>query len=421
MTTASIVQAGSDRSVQPRIALFSRHGCAPLAAALAQHGHQAVVFSEADALRNAIVQAPFDLVLHDDDLAAVVSDGACTMVSLGPLIRDQAKGLDGAWETIVALAVALAQSNARCRSLEHTVQGIRTGSALVGRSAVMRRLMSTISRAAHGDATILIEGAQGTGKSLVARMIHCQSRRSHRPLVALEAATTTVEALSMALGEAGDTTAILEGVERLPAAAQAALVRHLKERGAEPGPRIITTTSAHLPELVARGGFREDLLYRLHTLPIRLPTLRERTEDIAPLAMAFAAASTASAKVTFTTTAIAQLESMPWPGNVAQLEAVVHRAVLLAGGGTIDREHVMAPPPAAPTPASGNNQRSSTPAEDEERPTEESILPFEQEEQRMLARALSATKGNVRRAAQLLGIGRATLYRKIQQYQLRLQ
>jgi DNA-binding NtrC family response regulator len=420
MTTAFIAQTGSNRSVGARVALFSRRDCALLVAALAQHGHQPAVFAEPEALRSSMLETPFDLVLHDDDLAMAIGDPGCPLVPLGSMALDPGKGLDSGWETVLQLAVALAQSHARCRDLERTVEGIHTGNALVGRSAVMRRLVGTISRAAHSDATILIEGAPGTGKSLVARMVHCQSRRSKHPLVALDAATTTSEALGKVLGEASATTLILEGVERLPAAAQAALVRHLKERSPTAGPRIVVTTSAHLPELVARGGFREDLLYRLHALPIRLPTLRERTEDIAPLALAFASTCASAAKVTLTPAAISQLEAMPWPGNVAQLEAVVHRAVLLAGGGPIDREHVAAPVPAAPAAAGAAAKPTSTTVDDE-RPTEESILPFEQEEQRMLSRALSATKGNVRRAAQLLGIGRATLYRKIQQYQLRLQ
>jgi DNA-binding NtrC family response regulator len=113
---------------------------------------------------------------------------------------------------------------------------------------------------------------------------------------------------------------------------------------------------------------------------------------------------------------------MNWPGNVAQLEAVVRRAAALAAGTVIDREHllsqaqpIVAPSAAAPT---GPVAREST---EEGELTEASIRPFEEEEQELLSRALRATKGNVRRAAQLLGIGRATLYRKIQQYRLRLQ
>jgi DNA-binding NtrC family response regulator len=115
------------------------------------------------------------------------------------------------------------------------------------------------------------------------------------------------------------------------------------------------------------------------------------------------------------------LESMQWPGNVAQLEATIRRGQMLAGGAPIDRDQLMAPassgaaPTAAPAASATGNAKA-----DEVELTEDCIRPFEDEEKFLLGRALQATKGNVRRAAQLLGIGRATLYRKIQQYHLRL-
>ncbi|MFM1872617.1 MAG: hypothetical protein RL398_2039, partial [Planctomycetota bacterium] len=120
--------------------------------------------------------------------------------------------------------------------------------------------------------------------------------------------------------------------------------------------------------------------------------------------------------------AVNLLVSMNWPGNVAQLEAVVRRAAALAAGSVIDREHLLsqAQPVVTPSAAAPTSQASRETPEDGEL-TEASIRPFEEEEQELLSRALRATKGNVRRAAQLLGIGRATLYRKIQQYRLRLQ
>ncbi len=430
MNTALIARAGAPTSTKARVALVTRHDGTAFSTSLGRHGHEAVTFGDVASLQQASAQSPFDLVLHDDDLADTIGDCGCPTVPLGPALQASVDSAGrnpeaGGWETVLALAVALAQSNARCRDLERTVDGIHTGNALIGRSAVMRRLAGTIARAADSDATILIEGPQGAGKSLVARMVHCKSRRANRPLLAIDAAATTAETLAKALEDVRESTLIVEDVDRLPTACQSALVRHLKERSSTSAgqPRIVATTSAHLPELVARGAFREDLFYRLHALPIQVPSLRERADDIVLLATAIANAGLVATKVSLTPAAITHLESMSWPGNVAQLESTVRRAVVLAGGGTVDREHVSAPAATSPVTASQGavGKTSRRQEEREEAPTEESILPFEQEEQRMLARALSATKGNVRRAAQLLGIGRATLYRKIQQYQLRLQ
>jgi DNA-binding NtrC family response regulator len=321
---------------------------------------------------------------------------------------------------MAALAAWLRDVRVRCAELEQLVAGLRDGSVLVGRSPVMRRLGDALRRAADNDATLLIEGQTGTGKSLAARVVHCKSRRCGLPLVTAEGETVDAEALTKLLEESSNTTMIIENVDRLPAASQAVLVRHLKERArASTGtlrPRVIATSSNHLPELVARGAFREDLYYRLNVFPLRMPALRERTEDIGLLAQTFLQPGGAS-RAGFTASALILLESMPWPGNVAQLESTIRRAAVLAGGAPIDRTHLLGPTTGVNAPLEAKVESTST---EEQGVTEEMIRPFEEEEQLLLARALRATGGNVRRAAQLLGIGRATLYRKIQQYRLRL-
>jgi DNA-binding NtrC family response regulator len=254
--------------------------------------------------------------------------------------------------------------------------------------------------------------------------VHCKSRRCGLPLATVECESVDADALARLLEESSNTTLILENIDRLPAAAQAVLVRHLKERpragSGSARPRVIATTANHLPELVARGAFREDLYYRLNVFPLRMPAVRERTEDVGLLAQTFLQASVASGaspRAGFTASALILLESMSWPGNVAQLESTIRRATVQAGGGPIDRTHLLAPTTGVTAPLEAKAEATSTQEDDV---TEEMIRPFEEEEQLLLARALRATGGNVRRAAQLLGIGRATLYRKIQQYRLRL-
>jgi DNA-binding NtrC family response regulator len=240
------------------------------------------------------------------------------------------------------------------------------------------------------------------------------------------------ETLQRSITEAKGTTLLIEDVDQMPAPAQQILVRFLKERGSrlttDGAPaRIIATTSAHMPELVARGAFREDLYYRLHSYPIVVPSLKERTEDITLLAESILqqlSGSMSQRPAGFTPSGRTMLESMPWPGNVAQLENVVRRAFLQAGGAAIDERHLSLPALAAAPVVSAAIAASSAAAvaEDVEAEVDEdSIRPFEDEEKVLLSRALRATRGNVRRAAQLLGIGRATLYRKIQQFKLRLQ
>ncbi|HEX6812246.1 MAG TPA: sigma 54-interacting transcriptional regulator [Planctomycetota bacterium] len=433
MTTALHGKNGS-LTAKARVALVSRSGSNHLAAVIMRSGHE--VWECGDWTGFAKANVPVDLVLYDEDLShELPSDLSVPAL----LVTDRTSGaparhfglaspaaIESALEPLLAFAVELSQSVSRCRELERLFEGVRSGEVLVGNSPVMRRLQSSLRRAADCDATVLIEGPRGSGKSLAARAIHCKSRRSDRPILVLSCGETQAEALSQAIDASRSTTLVLEDIDRLPVQAQAILVRHLKERSAThvgSAPRLVATTSAHLPELVAKGAFREDLYYRLHALPILVPALRERVEDIALIAESILEANSLQAgrpHQEFTAAARQLLESVPWAGNVAQLELVVRRAMVQAGGGPIDRDHLLAPPTGTVTQSAAAPSTARVDAGVGEL-TEDLIRPFEEEEQLLLSRALRATKGNVRRAAQLLGIGRATLYRKIQQYRLRLQ
>ncbi len=411
---------------------------------LGQAGHDVARADSPETACASIAEQVPDLVMVDlgmsEEVAAVCVDldvpfcqlgaGAsnCHPESLGAFPLSV---VGDACAVLVDLLLDREQIRRRTQQLEGLLSGLRDGSALVGRSPVMRRLQTTLSRAADGDATVLVEGARGAGKSMAARVIHCKSRRSNKSIVVHSGAEFDADSLQRSLNQAKGTTLLIEDVEQMPAAGQQALVRFLKERSSRPTSdgapaRVIATTSAHLPELVARGAFREDLYYRLHAYPIVVPSLRERTEDIALLAESFLdqlTASTGQRPVGFTPAARTMIESMPWPGNVAQLENVVRRAFVVAGGAAIDDRHLTMPAVAS-LPAAGlalPTNATSRAANEDEQIREDSIRPFEDEEKRILGRALKATGGQVRKAAQLLGIGRATLYRKIQQFHLPLR
>jgi DNA-binding NtrC family response regulator len=437
MTTALLGNQGNIE-MRARVALISTAGMRDdVAASIARSGHEIVSFDDWSAFIDAAVESTMDLILFDGEHAVGLPrdlsvpsvqvgerrDGA-PVASLGCL---PAAAFEAALDPLLRIANELRGTMARCRDLERLVAGMRTGSALVGRSVAMRRLQTALSRAADTDATVLIEGPRGAGKSLVARIVHCKSRRSGRPIEVVACERLEAESLVRALEAGRSTTMVLEDIDSLPAAAQSVLVRHLKERNpARPGgaPRLIATTSAHLPELVAKGAFREDLYYRLHAFPIVVPALRERAEDVLMIAESILEAAVWPNGKThqgFTPAARTLLASMQWPGNIGQLEATVLRAHALAGGGPIDRDHLLSPPPTAAVSSASEGAVGRRGDDAEAMLDEDAIRPFEEEEQTILSRALRATRGNVRRAAQLLGIGRATLYRKIQQYKLRLQ
>ena len=413
---------------------------------LGDHGYT-VNHATPDAVASALSNRDVDVVLIDTStsepttaIAAVreASPASCVVAVCAPAVLDHlvemlASGAtDFVLQPIEAIAVrtlttvnqALSQTRL-ARENRRMLQRLATEqptSGLIGCSAPHRRMLGAISRAAESDATVLVEGKPGSGKSTVVETIHRGSRRAHRPLIVRSAEGLGADGLELAVQEAHTGVLVLEDIDRLPADAQSRLVRFLKDRreGVRNGEaRLIATTNARLPELVARGVFREDLFYRINVLPIGVPSLSERRDDVALLAHHFlktAAENTGVDQHGFTPAALTLLEATSYANNIAQLNVAIQRAHALAGSNPIDRQHLGATdavPAAAPT--------AHTRVEEAETSVDEAdIKPFKDEEKRLLSRALRATGGNVRRAAQLLRIGRATLYRKIQSYRLRL-
>ena len=242
--------------------------------------------------------------------------------------------------------------------------------ALLTQDPGMIRLLSTIEAVASSQATVLIQGESGTGKELLARFIHNRSPRAHRPFIALNCAALPdglleselfghergafTGAVIKKIGKfemAHTGTLLLDEISEMNLTLQAKLLRVLQERevdrigGRDPvsvNIRVIATTNRALYQEVEQGRFREDLYYRLNVFPVTVPPLRERAVDIPLLARNFVGQSAMRnglTQPTLSDSASAHLQRLAWKGNVRELENVMERAVLLAGGGPILPEH----------------------------------------------------------------------------------
>jgi DNA-binding NtrC family response regulator len=305
---------------------------------------------------------------------------------------------------------------------------------IIGRSRAMQEVFGLIRRVASSQASVLITGESGTGKELVARAIHAHSPRGSRPFVAVNCAAIPETLLESDLFgyrrgaftdaktdkpglfvEAGGGTLFLDEIGELPLTLQPKLLRALQEREIRPlgatkservDVRLITATNRHLEKRLKEGRFREDLFYRLNVIHIHLPSLRDRNEDVLPLAEHFLTRSAERAGkpiAGFKESAKKILLAYSWPGNVRELENVVERAVALAEGDIVTAEDL---PPAM---RERKNQDRLTSALMQG-------LTLVELEREYIQRVLEAEGGNKTRAAQRLGLDRKTLYRKLEEY-----
>jgi DNA-binding NtrC family response regulator len=296
---------------------------------------------------------------------------------------------------------------------------------MIGSSAPMVEIYKTVVRVAPHDLTIVIEGETGTGKELVARMIHRFSDRANQPFVpvdcgaiaptlleselfgAMRGAYTGADRDRAGVFEAAHRgTAFLDEIGDIDLNFQLKLLRFLQEKeirpvgAARPKPvdvRVIAATNRDLRKLVEAGKFREDLWHRLNVVRIELPPLRERRGDIPLLARFFLNQYNArySKEVKLVESGIKTMQEFTWPGNVRQLQHLIERLTILAPGERIDAEAV---------------RDALRAMEDRDQPVE--TLAEAEEEQ--IRKVLAATGGNKSRAAQILGIERKTLYRKLE-------
>ncbi len=310
--------------------------------------------------------------------------------------------------------------------------------ALVAQSAAMREVLAAARRVGPTDATVLLLGESGTGKSQVARFVHYHSRRAAGPLVEVHCAalpdtllegelfgyekgafTGATRRSGGHLAAADQGTLFLDEIGEIPPATQVKLLRFLQERRFVPlgsteerrvDARVVAATNRDLEAAVRAGAFREDFYYRLNVFAIRVPALRERPEDVLPISERFLEARGAAGRLT--PGARARLRAHPWPGNVRELENALERALILAGDGDVREEHLAAPAPAhGALAAPGRGPRVG-----------DVLVPgfdLDAFERDLVAAALERAGGNKAAAARLLGITRRRLYSRLESLGLR--
>src|SRR5579883_2650396 len=284
---------------------------------------------------------------------------------------------------------------------------------LLGRSPVMQQLREMIGRVARSQAPVHIYGESGTGKELVARLIHESGARAEGPFVPVNCGAIPTELMQSAEGG----TLFLDEVADLPLHMQVKLLRLVQEKTVRPvgesreeavDVRILSATHKNLADLVAEGRFREDLFYRINVIELRVPSLRERPEDIPVLADAILARLCRRMKLEPTQLspeAMEALQRYPFPGNVRELENVLERALTLSTGGVITPEHVKLRAVARPvtpdiTVSLPTNGKAALGAQ------------LEDIERDAIVKALAKTRYNKTAAAKLLGMSfRALRYR----------
>jgi DNA-binding NtrC family response regulator len=426
-----------------------------------QMGHQAQEASDGAQAIAALQSEAFDLVVTDlrmpnQDGFAVVRRARelpartpTVVLTASASISDCVEAMQaGAFNFLVKplnrdelrRVVSSALAAARPQATEDLPTGAgQPQAALIGASPLLRRCLDVVDNVAPTDATVLLLGESGTGKEVVARLIHAFSPRAAGPFVAVDCA-----ALPEALAEselfghakgafAGNTeaqpgrfveadrgTLLLDDVTALPFAVQGKLLRVLQDRAVKPmgdarihqvNTRVLAATNQDPEALVREGKFRADLFFRLNVVPITLPALRERTEDIPRLAEHFItlACRRTGKNVKFSEAALVTLQLYDWPGNVRELENMVERLVIMSATDTIGVNDL---PTQVRTPsarlAAVAAAATGTPGDHIDLAATLSRI-----EAALIARAMKAANGNKTRAAEALGLNRTTLIDKL--------
>jgi two-component system NtrC family response regulator len=308
-------------------------------------------------------------------------------------------------------------------------------SNIIGTDPKILRVLEMIGRVAPTEASVLITGESGTGKELIAEALHRNSRRKNGPFVkvnlgGISATLFESEMFGHVRGAFTDArqdrrgrfelsdggTIFLDEIGELDASSQVKLLRVLQDRTFEVlgssrprtvDVRVVAATNRTLHEMVQRGEFREDLLYRLNLINIHLPPLRDRRGDIPPLANHFLRLANEAYRTdveSLSARATEWLKSQTWPGNIRQLRQTIDRAVLIRGGRELDVDDFFATRDAG----SADTRDIALP--------DAGTITLDEMEKRMIVKCMKHYDGNVSRAAEALGISRAALYRRLEKY-----
>jgi two-component system, NtrC family, response regulator AtoC len=309
---------------------------------------------------------------------------------------------------------------------------------IVGNSKLIKHIFKLIERVANNDIPVLIQGASGTGKELIAKAIHDNGDRKNRKFIDVNCAAipenlleselfgheqgSFTDAKSRHIGkfeQAENGTLFLDEIGEMPPTIQVKLLRILQEKtivrvgGTEKikiNCRIITATNKNLKEEIKKGNFREDLYYRVSVFPINVPTLKERFDDILLLVPHFLKKYSANDHPkTVSPKAMKLLLNYSWPGNIRELENVIYRATILADGNEITLNDL---------PADLHYKRASDKDSSLKEILGSKVISYEKIEKEIYKHALRVDEGNITKAAKDLGIGRTTFYRKLRKHNL---
>jgi len=333
----------------------------------------------------------------------------------------------------VKCALERKQQNEENNTLRRALETMSGSASPIFRSAAMQEVVRTVERIAPSDVGILITGESGTGKEVIADLVHALSPRSKGRIIKINCAALPRELIESELfgsvkgaftgahsdreglfRQAEDGTLLLDEISEMPVDTQSKLLRVLQDQEVRPvggktsyktNCRILASTNRKPEAAIKDGKLREDLFYRISTISVHLPPLRDRRDDIVPLANAFLKRFAAQANRElngFKPDAIDRLTAFDWPGNIRQLQNEIQRAVLLCEGGEVSAADL----------SISNAQTSAAPSGEQD--TNFTLL--EGVERNVIIQTLKETGGNKVEAAKRLGIGRPTLYNKIKAY-----